>query len=55
MKSWKIKIDLSVSQNWVDDGFDLSERQEEIDELLRSMLPYAHEEEMEIKIVIKEN
>ena len=55
MKKWKLEIEIDVSQNWIDDGFDLSERQEEIEELLRSMLPYAYEHEMEIKIGIKEN
>jgi len=54
MKIWKLQINIAVSQNWIDDGFDLKDRIEEIEEKLRDMLPYAYENEMEIKIKIKE-
>jgi len=52
MKKWKIEITVKVSDNWVDDGFDLSEveREEQLKEAIRSMLPYAYDHEMEIEI-----
>jgi hypothetical protein len=53
MLKWTIKIDLSVSENWVEDGFDASERVEQIEELLMNdLLPFAHEGEFKVKAKI---
>jgi hypothetical protein len=53
MKTWKIEINLKVSDNWIEDGFDASERIEEIAEMMQQLLPhaYGHEVQANVKIV----
>ena len=43
-KRWEIKITLDVSDNWVADGFDMSDkgRIEELEEAIQGMLPFAY-------------
>jgi hypothetical protein len=53
MKNWTIKINLSVSENWIADGFDAKERIGQIEELLTNLLPYATENELKIKATIQ--
>ena len=52
-QTWKIEITLNVDNGWVADGFDASERVEEIAELMKGMIPsaYAHEVQANVKIV----
>jgi hypothetical protein len=50
MKKFTVTIEVKVSQNWIEDGFDLAEREQEIKDAFTSMLPYAYEEEVEVKI-----
>jgi methyl coenzyme M reductase subunit D len=52
MKTWKIEITLKVDDSWVADGFDASERIEEIEDLMTNMLPYAYEHEVQAKVKI---
>lgn len=49
---WVARVEVSVSKNWIEDGFDLSERREEIEEAVRAMLPYAVSGELGIKVTI---
>lgn len=53
-KKYELKIKVTVDQSWIDDGFDMFERKEEIEEKLRELIPYAYEREMLIEIEIKE-
>lgn len=52
MKTWKIEIELKVSDNWVEDGFDASERTEQIAEMMQGLLPYAYGHEVKAKVKI---
>ena len=54
MKKWEVKITVQVSENWIDDGFDLTEWAENILNAFRSFLPYAYDSEMKLKLTIKE-
>lgn len=53
---WKITIELEVSPNWVFDGFDMNTdvRKDELHDSIVGMLPYAYEQEMNVKIDVKE-
>lgn len=53
MKTWKIEITLKVDETWVEDGFDASERLEEIQDKLADLLPYAYGHEFQIIAKIK--
>lgn len=55
MKKWKIELTIEVSENWIEDGFDMSEpeREQQLKDAIYSMLPYAYESE--IKVEIKSN
>lgn len=49
MKTWKIELELSVSDNWLEDGFDLTEeeRKEQITEFFEGqLLPYSYTNEV---------
>lgn len=52
--NWKIAINLSVSNNWIEDGFDPStpERVKQIEDLIRGLLPYALPNEVGIKVYV---
>lgn len=52
MKTWNIKIKLEVSDNWIEDGFNASERLVEIEELIYTLLPYAYNNEVKVKASI---
>lgn len=54
MKTWKIEIKMSVSENWVDDGFNPTDKEwiDYIDEQIKNMLPYAHENEVKISVTV---
>lgn len=41
MKKWKIEMELWVDQIWIDDGFDLQERYEDIEQMMEEILPWA--------------
>ncbi|MAX51525.1 MAG: hypothetical protein CMH22_06055 [Methylophaga sp.] len=43
---WTIEIDVEVSRNWVEDGFDLSDtnRLENIEQHIKDSLPYAYQD-----------
>lgn len=49
MKTFKIEITLKVADSWVADGFDASERLEEIEEQIASILPFAYGHELQVK------
>lgn len=53
MKKWTVLLTLEVDDSWVADGFDMSERIEDIQEKVQSMLPYAYGHEFEVKATIK--
>lgn len=49
MKTWKVTLELSVSDNWLEDGFDLTEeeRKEQITEFFEEqLLPYSYTNEV---------
>lgn len=48
MKTWELKVKLEVGNVWLEDGFDASERIEEINDLLSSLLPHAFGSEFKI-------
>jgi hypothetical protein len=50
MKKFRVTVEMKVSQNWIEDGFDLAEREQEIKDAFTSMLPYAYEEEVKVEI-----
>lgn len=50
MKKWKLELTVEVAQCWIEDGFDLAEREDQIKEAFHNMLPYAHDHEMKIEI-----
>jgi hypothetical protein len=50
MKTWKLELEISCADIWLEDGFNLEERRDEIIELLSQMLPYATEKELSIFI-----
>lgn len=52
MKTWKLSITVKVADSWVADGFNLSERIEEIEEQIANILPFAYGHEVEIKAKI---
>lgn len=52
MKTWKIEIKLKVSDNWIEDGFDASERTQEIADMMQGLLPYAYGNEIQAKVKI---
>lgn len=52
MKTWEIKIKLSVADSWIADGFDASERLEDIQDDIKRALPYAHDWEVKVKATI---
>jgi len=49
MKTWKIEVTLKVADNWVEDGFDASERLQQIEQSFADLLPYAYDEEVVVK------
>jgi len=50
MKTFRVNIEIKVAQCWIEDGFDLSEREQQIIDAFKEMLPYAYDDEMVIKI-----
>lgn len=52
MKKWKIELTVEVSENWITDGFNLSEelREEQIKNNIRNMLPFAYDNEVRVEI-----
>lgn len=52
---WKMQIELEVSENWVEDGFNMSDewRIEKLKEHFTSdQLPYAYDHEVIVKVKI---
>jgi hypothetical protein len=51
MKTWKVTLELSVSDIWIQDGFDLEEQEwkDNIAQYFESMIPYAFENEIIVK------
>lgn len=43
---------MKVSDSWVADGFDLSERIEQIEEQIASLLPSAYDHEVDVKVSV---
>jgi hypothetical protein len=56
MKTWKVEFEIAVSDNWIEDEFDMKERQNSLIEYLEfEMLPYAYVNEVIVtKIEIDE-
>jgi len=52
MTTWKFEIEMKVSDNWIADGFDASQRVEAIKESIQNLLPLAYEGEVEVKVNI---
>jgi len=51
---WKITVQFETTFNWIDDGFDMQSRKEEIEEAFQNMLPYAFGHEVKVKIDVKD-
>lgn len=49
MKIWKLAITLKIADSWIADGFDASERIEEIEQQIQNLLPFAYEHEFSVK------
>lgn len=56
MKKYTVVLNIQVSDNWIDDGFDMTEtfRKEQLCDAVRAMLPYAHEHEMKVDVEVTE-
>lgn len=52
MKTWEIKLTVSVADSWIADGFDMAERLGDLTEQVQSMLPYAYTHEIAVKAKI---
>lgn len=52
MKIWELNVVVQVSNNWIEDGFDLAERTEEIKQKIQEILPYATESEIIVSLGI---
>ena len=50
MKKFKVSIEMTVAQCWIEDGFDLAEREDQIKEAFENMLPYADGHEVKVEI-----
>jgi hypothetical protein len=50
-KTWKVSFQLTVSHNWIDDGFDLTP--EILKEVIHDgILDYAYDEEKEVRRIV---
>jgi len=52
MQTWELKIKVSVADSWIADGFNMNERLEDLEDHVRSMLPYAYGHEVKVKAKI---
>lgn len=53
MKKWLIQIEIKVADLWIEDGFDMSKRIEDLEEqIVSQMLPYAYGHEVNVKAKI---
>lgn len=53
-RTWKIELTVSVDDTWIADGFDASERIDQIQDLLAGdLLPYAYGHEIDVKAKVK--
>lgn len=50
MKTWKIELEMTVADSWIEDGFDATDEavKEEIKWNCLGLLPWAHETEVKI-------
>jgi hypothetical protein len=47
MKTWKVSFEISISDCWIEDGFDMKERKEQLIEFLEEqLLPYSYSNEV---------
>lgn len=51
-KTWKLSVTLEVADTWVADGFNASDRVDEIAQRLADMLPYATPDEVKVKVEV---
>lgn len=51
MITWKVTLELSVADVWIDDGFNLEEQEwkDDITQYFESVIPYAFENEVIVK------
>ena len=43
MKTWKVKFEISIADIWIEDGFDMKEREEQLIEFFEEqLLPWSH-------------
>lgn len=54
MKKWKIEIELSVAQSWIDDGFNAEHPVvvAKIKESIQGLLTYAYEHEIKVDVKV---
>lgn len=52
MQTWELKIKVSVADSWIADGFNMKERLEDLQDQVKSMLPYAYGHEVKVKATI---
>jgi hypothetical protein len=53
MKNKTFIIELTVAQNWIDDGFNPVKNKESVKNALWELLPYANEDEIKVKVTKK--
>jgi hypothetical protein len=53
MKSFKWVVEFEVTQNWVEDGFNITE--DRANDMLANALPYAYGSEYKVKIIKSPN
>lgn len=54
MKTWELKVKVSVADNWAQDGFDGSQIAKTLKESCEGMLPFAYPHEFKIDIEMTE-
>ncbi len=52
MKHWELTIKLSVTDSWIADGFNASERIEDIQDAIKGLLPFSYGHEVVCKAKI---
>lgn len=56
MKKYTVVLNIQVSDNWIEDGFDMTqkERKEQLSDAVRAILPYANEHEIKVDVEVTE-
>lgn len=52
MKTFKFEVTMKVSDSWIADGFQISDRIDQIEETIQGLLPYAYGHECVVKVKV---